>query len=211
MDTEWARLAWSASTDSGLDDRPRCSPAVLAVGYFGLTLAPWPRARARLVDDVIWYPSDETEDAKAFLIGHELAHHMVREAGIRIEGDELERACSTIAATLLLPDRAYRRDVDALGWDLDTLRRLWPLASPWIHARRIAEVCCCGVVASRWHRSGRIDRVATEGLNVGTRPTKVERDLAAAARRGETVLDGNRRAWPWDGGAIVVYGFDAVS
>lgn len=207
-DEEWGRLAWAASVESGLDDRPRADPAVLAAGYYGLTLAPWPRAHARLVDGVIWYPSNETPDAQAFLIGHEVSHHIVDLAGIRLVGDELERACSTIATTLLLPDRAYRRDVAAVGWDICTLRKMWPLASPWIHARRIAEICCCGAIASRWHRGGRIERVASQGLTIGARPTQVERDLAAAACRGEIVNDGGRRAWPWEGGAIVVYSVD---
>lgn len=86
---EAEEAARQASEESGLDDRPRCDPRVLAAGYLGLELLPWPRTPPRLVDGVIWYPSEAREDAIAYYVAHECGHELVR--GERLEGDLLER------------------------------------------------------------------------------------------------------------------------
>lgn len=206
---EAEHLAWVASCESGLVERGRCDPRLMAVNYCELQLAPWPRARPRLSSGVIWYPSGQPEDAEAFLVGHEVAHDLLNAAGVNLVGDPLERACSRIAAALLLPRPAFRRDLASVGWDVLALHELWPLASPWIIARRITEVAVGGAVASRW-RAGRVERVGSEDAALPDAPTSTERSLARRAK-GQQVVDGDRlRAWPSDSGAIVVCGLEEL-
>ncbi len=147
---EAEEVARQASEESGLDDRPRCDPRVLAAGYLGLELLPWPRTPPRLVDGVIWYPSEAREDAIAYYVAHECGHELVR--GERLEGDLLERVCSRIGVALLLPRRAFLRDLHACGPDVHALRALWPLASAWVIARRIAELGSYRAERDRWGR-----------------------------------------------------------
>ncbi len=132
------RVAATASAESGLDDRPRCDPAVLAVAYCGLTLAPCPLTATRLEHGVLWYPSDQPADATAYEIAHETARHLLEYA----DGCDLahEQRIASCAAALLLPQRAYMRDLESVGWDLDELAKMWPLAPRWILARRIIEL-----------------------------------------------------------------------
>ncbi len=54
--------------------------------------------------------------------------------------DEEEIAASRGSCALLLPRRAFLRDVRRYGVDLVELGALWDLASPWVLARRIAEL-----------------------------------------------------------------------
>lgn len=131
-------MARQHAVESGLDDRPRCDPRVFAASYLGLRLASWGRFGGALVDNVVWYPAWAPEDAQAYLVAHECGHELVR--GERLEGAHLERVCSRIGCALLLPRRAFLRDLRARGPDLAALHALWPLASEWVIARRIAEV-----------------------------------------------------------------------
>lgn len=124
--------------ESGLDDRPRCDPRVFAASYLGLRLASWGRRSAALVGDVVWYPAWAPDDAQAYFVAHECGHELVR--GERLEGAHLERACSRVGVALILPRRAFLRDVRAVGRDLDALRALWPLASRVVIARRLHEL-----------------------------------------------------------------------
>lgn len=146
-----------ACDESGLDDRPRCDPRVMAASYLGLRLAPWPGAHPRLVRGVLWYPSDTTEDAQAYFVAHEVGHALLgSEHGL--DGDALERAASRVGSGILLPRRAYMRDLSAVGWDLDALAALWPLASRWVHARRITELVE-GTTAIRYLRGSVVSRI----------------------------------------------------
>lgn len=152
--------------ESGLDDRPRCDPRVFAASYLGLRLAPIRGSRPRLVDGVIWYPSEVSEDAQAYLVAHECGHELVRAE--RLEGEHLERVCSRVGVALLLPRRAFLRDLRAHGPDLAALRALWPLASEWVIARRIAEVAS---YTARRDRRGRIYvEPITDGAGVPPTP-----------------------------------------
>jgi hypothetical protein len=188
-------LARTTSAESGLDDRPRCDPRTLAVNYCGLTLAPWGRTRARLAGGVIWYPAAATEDAQAYLVAHEVGHDLIEYAGMRMDREAEEIAASRIGCALLLPHRAYLRDVRANGWDVPALQALWPLASAWIHARRIAELCE-GAVASRWRRGRLLSRTQPGRASVA------ERELAHAG----TATHDRARALPdGTGCTIVVY------
>lgn len=161
---EAEEVARQASVESGLDDRPRCDPRTLAISYLGLTLIPWPRVRARLDGGVLWYPAEVDEQAQAYLVAHECGHDLVR--GERLEGQHLERVCSRIGCALILPRRAFLRDLRMHGPDLDALAALWPLASRWVIARRVAEVAC---YHAHRDRRGRISLSPLNGDALRTR------------------------------------------
>lgn len=190
-------VASAACAESGLGDRPRCDPRTMAVSYCGLTLAPWPRVRPHIARRVLWYPSDVTEDAQAYFVAHEVGHELLDGAGL--VGDDLERGASRVGSGILLPRRPYLRDLAATSWDLREMRRLWPLASAWVHARRMAEVCE-GIIASRW-RGGRLVARSRPG-----RPMRLERELAAevAAAGADVDRRPQGRAWRCETDAIVI-------
>lgn len=135
-------MARQATVESGLDDRPRCDPRVLAVSYLGLRLMPWPRAHPRLVEGVVWYPAEAPPDAQAYYVAHECGHELMR--GERLRGERLERVCSRIGCALLLPRRAFLRDVRRVGADVASLCELWPLASAEVVRRRLGELGLSG-------------------------------------------------------------------
>lgn len=137
-EVEAEEVARQATIESGLDDRPRCDPRVLAASYLGLALVPWPRRFASLVRGVVWYPAAASDDAQAYLVAHECGHELVR--GERLEGAHLERVCSRIGCALILPRRAFLRDARAVNGDTRALRSLWPLASDVVIERRLAEL-----------------------------------------------------------------------
>ncbi len=197
-------IAWEACRESGLDDRPRCDPLVFAACFLGLRLCPRPGAEPRLAGGRLIYPSDAADDAIAYYVSHENGHDLAIAADVdpAIE----EQVASRIGVALMLPRSRYLRDLGACGWDIDALRALWPLASLWIHARRIAEVTRDGAVASRWTRRTCVDRVITEDVEgLPTSPMPIERELARAAMSGVVVEASPRmRAWPTMTGAIVI-------
>ncbi len=135
---EAEEIARQAVAGSGLDDRPRCDPRVLAASYLGLRLCPWPRRTAALLGEVVWYPAAASDQAQAYLVAHECGHELVR--GERLEGPLLERVCSRIGVALMLPRRAFLRDAARTHGDLDALCALWPLATRTVIERRIAEL-----------------------------------------------------------------------
>lgn len=202
------RLAHEHSIAARLDDRPLCDPRRMAVSYCTLRLAPWPDAVPRLVAGVIWYPSNCGLAAQVYYIAHEIGHDLIQHEDLRLDEDAEERVASRIGVAITLPGRAYMRDVNAFGWDLDTLERAWPLASRWVHARRIAELSSTGVVLSRWTARGCTTRVAPDDH---TDVTTIERSLARMALQGSCANAGPRlQAWPYDGGAIVICGADEL-
>lgn len=202
------RLAREHSIAARLDDRPRCDPRTMAVAYCGLQLAPWPGAIPRLVNGVIWYPSDCPVTAQVYYVGHETGHNIVEHEGLRLDPRIEELVASRIGVAITLPGVAYARDVEAFGWDLPLLARLWPLASAWVHARRIVELSQSELVLSRWTTRGCSTRLAPDGF-VGT--TAIERSLARMALHGDSANAGPRlRAWPDDGSAIVLCGADEL-
>jgi hypothetical protein len=204
-------LAWSACSESGLDDRPNCDPLVFAVGALDLILVPMARVEAHIVGRRLYYRSDDTAEGIAYCVSHECGHVLALDAWPHLDAETEELVASRIGVGLLLPRPRYRRDLHAHGWSLDVLRELWPLASPWIHARRIAEVTSDGAVASRWTRRGCVSRVVTPGVVAPETATVVERTLARAALNGEAVDAGPRlRAWPVEGGAIVLCGVEEM-
>lgn len=207
-------LAWRESVASRLDDRPRCDPLVFAVSYLERELEPRPWTEPHTIDRRIVYPADETDEAIAYFVAHECGHILANEAWPHLDAPSEENAASRIGVALLLPRAPYRRDLDAVGWQLQALRELWPLASPWILARRIAEVARDGAVASRWSRRSCLDRIASDGLHIGEGPSPIEARIARAAiLTGDEITaeprDPEQRlhAWPTpDGGAIVICG-----
>jgi hypothetical protein len=133
-------LAESASIESGLDDRPHADPAVMAVAYCGLRLVPVRGSSARLVEDRLYYPARVDPKHRAYLQAHEVGHDLIRYAGWRLAPALEERMASRVGCAILLPRRAYLRDVRAVGSDLVQLGELWHLVTPWVLARRLCEL-----------------------------------------------------------------------
>lgn len=169
-------LAQQASEDSGLSDRPDADPAVMAVGYCGLRLVPCHGSRARLVEDRLYYPAHVDPQHRAYLQAHEVGHDIIRYAGWRLDRPTEELCASRIGCAILLPRRAFVRDMRDIGADLPALAALWTLATPWVIARRMAEVRH-GSVAAR--RRGR----ATETAGAGD-AARLDDALEEAARVG---------------------------
>lgn len=133
-------IAEHAATDSGLDDRPNCDPAVLAVCYLGLRLVPQRGRGSRLDGERIFYPSRATAQDAAYFIAHECGHWLARDARLRVTRAEEERIASYIGCALLLPRKPFLRDARACGYDPHRLVALWPLATLTIARRRLAEL-----------------------------------------------------------------------
>lgn len=192
-------LASDVSRTSGLDDRPRCDSRVLALCHLGLRLIPHRQEVTALVGDRIYYRSGQSEDAQAFLVAHECGHFLAREWGCPPELEEA--AASRIGTALMLPRIPYLRDLLIVGWDLPALCKLWPLASPWIHARRIVEVTN-DAVCSRWTSRAQRTAVFPEGFTPPVHPPPAARD--AAHRAFDTGVDqfGPMQHWRFGGEVI---------
>lgn len=133
-------LAWRASSDSGLDDRPNADPLIFAVCYLGLVLAPVPRAKPHLAGDLLVYPREANDQTRAYMVSHESAHALLRVEGWDLDPTAEERAASRIGCALLLPRTAFVRDVRQVGRDPTALAKLWPLATERVIARRLVEL-----------------------------------------------------------------------
>lgn len=133
-------IAAGVSSASGLDDRPNCDPAVIAVAYLDLHLVPQRGRGSRLDRDRIFYPARASACDAAYFIAHELGHWLARDARMQLSRPEEEVVASRIGCALLLPRIAFLRDARATGGDVEQLVRLWPLTTPTIVRRRIAEL-----------------------------------------------------------------------
>lgn len=207
-------IARRASDESTLNTRERVSPRLLAAGYLRLRLSPRVGASAHLDiarGRIVYDPTDAPE-AQAYMIAHEAAHWLLRDEGWVLPRDLEERAASRIGVALMLPRRAYLESLRSTGWDLVALRRLWPLASMWILARRIVELTHDGAIASRWTARKLEERVVSETIENAGRVTPIESALSRAARAGVVGHAGDRlRAWPEEpSGAIVLCGADEL-
>lgn len=157
-DDDCEALALEVSRECGLDDRPDADPCVIAVAWAGLELRPEPHSKPHLADGVIVYPAGAPPESVAYFVAHELGHDVLRWAGARLDRVHEERAASRIGSALLLPRRAFLRDVRATGADLRALRSMWPLATAWVLARRVCEVMPAS--AAMFAPSGRCTRRA---------------------------------------------------
>lgn len=162
IEDEAEALATDASEQSGLDDRPNADPAVMAVCYCGLRLVPHSSKAARLVGDQLFYPRGAAPTERAFLQAHEVGHDLVRHAGWKLPPAVEEIAASRIGCAIILPRRAFLRDVREGGADIRELLRLWPLASPWIVARRLCELVE-GAAAAQFSPCGKVRRRIGDG------------------------------------------------
>jgi hypothetical protein len=133
-------IAAEASEGSGLDDRPRADPSVLAVAYLGLRLVPSSRLHACLIEDRVYYPARASERDASYWIAHEVGHYLAREAKTPLTFDEEEIVASRIGCALILPRRAFLRDVRDGVRVVADLVALWPLATPRIVRRRLVEL-----------------------------------------------------------------------
>lgn len=151
-------LALEVSRESGLDDRPDADPCVIAACWAGLELRPEPGAKARLADGVIVYPAGAPPESVAYFVAHELGHDVLQWAGVRLDRAAEERAASRIGSAILLPRRPFLRDLRMTSRSVAAMRALWPLATPWVIARRMCEVA--GASAATFAASGRCLRRA---------------------------------------------------
>ena len=133
-------IASEASEDSGLDDRPHAEPSILAVCYLGLRLVPSRTRGPCLVEDRVYYPARASERDIAYFVAHECGHWLARDARVRLREDEEEIVASRVGVALILPRRAFLRDARACGGAVPELVDLWPLATPTIIRRRLAEL-----------------------------------------------------------------------
>ena len=98
-----------------------------------------------------------------FSFAHELGHLLLREAGCTVSSEfqanhrsrrrnnEEERLCDQIAAEILMPKNAFIDDVNEMGWDLHSLKklaRLYDTSIPATARRMIdvmSETCIMGI------------------------------------------------------------------
>ena len=133
-------IAAEASEDSGRDDRPNADPSVLAVCYLGLRLVPSRRRSACLIEDRVYYPARASDRDVAYFVAHECGHWLARDAKSLLTEDEEEIVASRIGVALMLPRRAFLRDVRNGARVTADLVALWPLATPRIVRRRLVEL-----------------------------------------------------------------------
>lgn len=157
-------MAERASSESTLDRRQRADPRLLAVGYLRLRLRPVAGAQPELRRDVIVFDAAARESERAWQIARVCGRWLLHDEGWKAD----EIAEMRIARALLLPGRAYLRDVRRVAGDLERfhaacvdvrsvidhleeLGSLWPLAPLAVHALRIgdlAELARAGRVAA---------------------------------------------------------------
>jgi hypothetical protein len=186
----WEGVARAAHDATGID--APVSAFDLATAY-GLTCIPDERGGAFLDGDDVHYDGRARPVRQHGLVAHEVAHYLLRRHG----EDDPEPAARYTAGALMLPRRAYDRDLRETAWDLHELRRRHPNASAELCARRIAELRDAVVtildagkvrarVGSPWSSAPR------------ARLTPLERELADAALTSGEVQRANDllAAWP---------------
>lgn len=129
-----------------------------------------------LIGRVILVRETDRRQRRAFAVAHELAHWLLRAAGLPDD----EASCNYLASALLLPRDDFERDLRRYGWDLIALCARHPFASFEAVARRI--------VALREARAHVFDRPlagqrtpSRYSLPYGLSPTDDERLAASEA------------------------------
>lgn len=133
-------------------------------------------ARARLTGDVIEVSSTARPQRQHGLIAHELGHWSLQRAG----ADDTEDGARYLSGALMLPRRAFDRDLRETSWSIEELQRRHPNASAELIARRIVSLR--DAVVSIWDEGRCTARVASAWLDeaqVGRRASRAERELVA--------------------------------
>lgn len=89
-----------------------------------------------LLGRTIYVRETHRRQRRAFAIAHELAHWLLRAAGL----PDTETNCNYLASALLLPRLDFEADLRRVGWDLIALCARHPFASFEAVARRIVAL-----------------------------------------------------------------------
>jgi hypothetical protein len=127
---EIARLALEHADASAVVD-----PHLVAERH-GLEVRTAPGCTGVLIGHVVIVDDALRAQRRAFAIAHELAHHLLREAG----SPNTEARANYLAAALLLPRLDFEADLRRLGWDLLALCARHRAASFEAVARRIVAL-----------------------------------------------------------------------
>lgn len=174
MTEVWEGVALDVLEATGFE-RPPVDALELA-GACGFDVRPGERLlRARRVGDLIEVNVKLRSVALHGAVAHELGHVALERAG----EDDSEDGARYLAGALMLPRRAFDRDLRTTAWDLEELRRRHPNASAEMIARRVVQLR--DGVASIWDQGRCRARVASPWLDeriAGRRSTPLERALA---------------------------------
>jgi hypothetical protein len=177
VDSEsWEGIAADVLEATGCDTPP--VSALELAACCGIAVRLRPIARARMVRDTIEVSASVRPRRMHGLIAHELGHWALARAG---EPDS-ELAARYLAGALMLPRRAFDRDLVTTGWSLEELQLRHPHASAEMIARRVTTMR--DAVASIWDQGRCSARVASPWLDelaVGARPSRLERQLVERA------------------------------
>lgn len=132
---------------------------------------------ARLFRDCIYLDPTVRSERQHGLVAHEVGHWALDRARER----NTERAARYLAGALMLPRRAFERDLQETAWDLVELHRRHPNASYELIARRICTVRdAVAVIVDNGRVTTRVDRDGWCSPELGPRGwALVEQVLAA--------------------------------
>lgn len=175
MTPAWEGIAADVLASTGCDDPP--VDAIELAELCGLEVAHVPHVPGgRLVGRRIEVNPKLRLVRLHGTVAHELAHDLLE----RAKEENTEPAARYLAGALMLPRRAFLRDMGQTQWSLVLLRERHPNASAEMIARRIVSLR--DAVASIWDEGRCRVRVASPWLDervVGRRTTALERGLAA--------------------------------
>lgn len=166
---------WEGIAGDVLEEAGATAPvsAFALAAACGFTVRPHPLLRARLDGSTIYVNARARPQRQHGLVAHELGHWALERAA----EPDTELGARYLAGALMLPRLAFDRDLRATGWSLVELQARHPNASAEMIARRVTTLR--DAVASIWDGGRFTARVASPWLELGTRPTVQERQLAA--------------------------------
>lgn len=129
----WEGVADGLLRATGLDQPPQ--DAFALASCCGLDLQPWARSGGRLEGEVLYYPGGARLVRQHGVVAHELGHWALDWA----KEEQSEEGANHIAGAIMLPHRAFDRDLRATAWDLRALRAKHVHCSAEMIARRIVE------------------------------------------------------------------------
>lgn len=141
-----------------------------------------------------------SDTGRRFDLAHELGHIVAKHVGLNAR---CERTASAIASAVLLPDAAFKRDLDRHAWDLEHLAPLYGVSLE-VAARRVMELR--GSVVTSW-RGGRVVSRARSPWLVGRgfsrrTPKPWERELANECERHACHIEEGGVRLYWDAGRV---------
>lgn len=160
----WEATARDLLDVTGLDSPPQ--DAFRLAHACGLTLVPGGGAGGSLDGDTLTYPARARSTRQHGVIAHEVGHWLLARGG---EDARTETGASYVGGALMLPRRAFDRDLASTAWGFEKLRRKHPNASAEMLARRITQLRDAVItvidgrkqrrVASPWFDDARLGRL----------------------------------------------------